>query len=57
MLFPTLAAIGVIGSQVKEAIFASVASLTFHIVFTDTLTGQRITQSAAFRAGLVAVAR
>lgn len=57
MSFPTLAATGVIGLQVKEAIFAAVASLTFYTVFTDTLTGQRITQSAAFRTGWVAVAR
>lgn len=56
MSFPTLAATGVIGLQVKEAIFAAVASLTFYTVFTDTLTGQRITQSTAFRTSRVAVA-
>lgn len=52
---PTLTAAGVVGSQVKEAVFAAVASLTLHGVFTDTLTGQRIAQTAAFRTGRVAV--
>lgn len=55
MLLLTLTAIGVFRSQVKEAIFAAITSLTLHGVFTDTLTGHRITQTAAFRTSWVAI--
>lgn len=53
---PTLAAAGVVAPQVKEAVFAAIASLTLHRVFTHTLARQRIAQAAAFGPGRVAVA-
>lgn len=57
ILFPTLTAVRVVRSQIEEAMFAAIAALTVHVVFTDTLTAQSITQAAVLRTGLVAVTR
>lgn len=55
ILFPTLTAVRVVRSQIEEAMFAAIAALTVHVLFTDALTAQRITQTATLRTGPVAV--
>lgn len=52
---PTLTAAGVVRPQVEEAVLAAIASFALHVVFADTLAGQRVAQAAAFRPGRVAV--
>lgn len=53
--FVTLATSWIVLSQIEEAMFAAIAALTLYVVFTLTLTSQRLADTVVMGTGCVTV--